>query len=270
MAWVKKLHGAVERLAKVPGLREMEQSAQRRRFLDNKDENLFYGVFDTFEAAAASAPTNLHVGYDNAESANIAYVSAISPRDYPAMFWLLRSFNDGMRSVFDLGGHVGVKYYAFRRVMGFPTDVRWTVCDVPAVVVRGREMAIARAPEGNLGFTDNYADASGQDVLFASGSLQYLPITLADLLRSLRQLPRRLVINTTPIHDSRSYFTLNSIGTAYCPYRIQARDTLLESIVALGYQKRDEWENTGKGMEVPGNEEFSLRAYSGLCFDLKA
>jgi putative methyltransferase (TIGR04325 family) len=270
MTWVKKIQAIVEGVAALPGFRGIEQNSERRRFLENQTENLFFGVFDTFDAAKASAPSNLQLGYDNDDSANIDYVSTISPRDYPAMFWLLHSFHDGMRSVFDLGGHVGVKYYAFRRAMGFPSALKWLVCDVPAVVVRGREMAAARAPEGNLSFTDRFSDASGNDILFASGSLQYLPMELSEILRNLQRLPRRIIVNTTPVHKELSYFTLNSIGTAYCPYRIQARNTFVDSIQALGYYKRDEWENTGKGMEIPGNRTFSLDAYSGFCFDLKA
>lgn len=270
MSWVNTMHRAIDRLEKWPVLKGLSQSAHRKRFLENKDQNLFLGVHDSFEAAAASAPPSLHLGYDNEESANIAYVSAISPRDYPAMFWLLRSMGEGMRSFFDLGGHTGVKYYAFRRVIGFPADIRWTVCDVPAVVVRGRELALARAPEGALHFTDRYEDLDGQDVLFASGSLQYLPVTLSDLLKGLQRLPRRIVINTTPIHETRSFFTLNSIGTAFCPYRVQAREAFVQSVIALGYQKRDEWENLGKGMEIPDSEGADVKSYSGFCFDLKA
>lgn len=269
MTWANTMHRAIDRLDKLPGLGSFSQSALHRRFLKNTDQNLFWGVFDSFEAAAASAPPALSVGYDNEASANIPYVSAISPRDYPAMFWLLRSMSDGMRSFFDLGGHTGVKYYAFRRATGFPPDLRWTVCDVPAVVVRGRELALARDPEGMLGFTDRYEDLDGQDVLFASGSLQYLPVTLPDMLKGLRRMPRRIVVNTTPIHETRSFFTLNSIGTAFCPYRVQARGAFVESVTALGYQKRDAWENLGKGMQIPNSEGADVPSYSGFCFDLK-
>lgn len=270
MEWTSTMHGLIDRLERAPGLREAGQKAYLRRFLNNTHENLFLGVYESFEQAAASAPAARPLGYDNSDSANIAYASQITPRDYPAMFWLARAMAEGLRSVFDLGGHVGVKYYAFRRVLGYPADLRWTVCDVPAVVKRGREIAAARAPEGCLAFTDRYADASGQDVLFASGSLQYLPKTLAELLSGLGRLPRRLVINGTPIHESRAFFTLNSIGTAFCPYRVQQRKAFVDSILALGYEKRDEWENTGKAMIIPFENGYDVKHYSGFCFDLSA
>lgn len=261
------LHRAADWLSGLPGIRQLDRKFHREQFLGNKDNNLFFGVFNSHDQAADSAPKGLKLGYDNPESANIPYTSAISPRDYPAMFWLLRSLNEGLRTIFDLGGHTGVKYYAFRRTMCFPKDLQWTVCDVPAVVERGKQMAVDRAPEGHLRFTDAYALASRHDVLFASGSLQYLPLTLSDLLKDLDTLPERIVVNTTPIHETRSFFTLNSIGTAFCPYRIQARSDFIASVTALGYRKVDEWENVGKGLHIPGHSDHDVAAYSGFCFE---
>eukprot|EP01035_Chromulina_nebulosa_P001384 gene1384-1840_t len=154
----QSLHRAADFLSGLPGIRQLDRKAHHERFLGNQDSNLFWGVFNTFDQAAQSAPQGLKLGYDNQESASIPYTSAISPRDYPAMFWLLRSLNDGMRSIFDLGGHTGVKYYAFRRTMNFPKDLQWTVCDVPAVVERGEQMAVDRAPEGHLAGTRRTKD----------------------------------------------------------------------------------------------------------------
>ncbi len=267
MALLERVHHAVDRLARAPGLKTLGRNRYKARFLDNADQNLFYGVYPTFGAAAASAPAARHVGYDNEESANIAYASAITPWDYAPMFWLAQSFAQGMRSVFDLGGHVGVKYYAYRRPIGYPEALRWTVCDVPAVVERGRALARTRAPEGCLHFTDRYEDASGHDVLFASGSLQYLPLTLAELIRKLATKPRRLIINTTPIHPSRSFFTLNSIGTAFCAYRVQARDDFVKAVIDLGYERVDEWQNLGKGLQLPYEDGYDVPHYSGFCFN---
>lgn len=268
MQWLHTLHQAVDRLAMTPGIRQLGRRRHARRFLHNTDENLFLGVFDSFEAAAAAAPHAGKLGYDNDDSANLPYTSVITPRDYPAMFWLGKSFSEGLSSVFDLGGHIGVKYYAFRRALGYPAALRWTVCDVPAVVARGRELALARAPEGRLLFTSDYDAAADHEVLFASGSLQYLPFTLAELLRRLPRLPRRLVINGTPIHESRAFFTLNSIGTAFCPYRVQAREAFVADIRALGYAKRDDWENTAKALTLPFQAGYDVPHYSGFCFDL--
>lgn len=251
----------------VPGLRHLREQACRRHFAENREENLFLGVYDSFEAAARDAPTTRPLGYDNAASAEL-YLPCLYPHDYPALFWLTRSLDEGMRSIFDLGGHIGLKYFAFRRVLPYPNDLRWTVCDVPAVVARGRELATARDPDGHLSFTTDAQAASGQEVLYLSGSLQYLPQRLSELLAALHVRPRRIVLNITPVHPTRGYITLNSIGTAICPYRVMARDELLHEASSLGYVKRDEWENPGKRLTLPLTTGLDLAHYTGFCFDL--
>src|SRR5438477_12426004 len=73
-----------------------------RRFEQNAQDNLFLGVFDSFEAAAASAPPTRPLGYDNPDSASL-YLRRlrIDEHDYPALFWLSLSLSEGMRSVAD-------------------------------------------------------------------------------------------------------------------------------------------------------------------------
>ena len=98
------------------------------------------------------------------------------------------------------------------------------------------------------------------------GALQYLPQSLPDLLGTLAHKPRRIIINTTPIHPSQSFYTLNSIGTAYCPYRIQAREPLIAAIEGYGYRLKAEWRNIGKQMQIPLEPEHSLTVLHRLLF----
>lgn len=262
------VHGMVDGLARASGKRWLDHQRHVQRFMDNRDENLFLGVYDSFEAAARAAPRHRPLGYDNAESAQL-YTTQIQSTDYAAMFWLGHALQEGLNRIFDLGGHVGIKYYAFRRVLHYPDDLSWTVCDVAAVVARGRELARSRAPEGRLHFTTDIAEAGQAQVLYASGSLQYLPHTLAELLDRLPHKPRRIIVNITPIHATTSYFTVNSIGTAYCPYRVQSRSEFVDAIVERGYYRHDEWDNTGKRLDLPEHPELSLDHYAGFCFDLR-
>ncbi|QGW83040.1 TIGR04325 family methyltransferase [Variovorax paradoxus] len=243
-------------------------SDYERKFLDNQDENLFMGSFESFAAAEAGAPPSKAVGYDNAEAAWEIYSHQIYFYDYPGLFWLSRSLDAGMSRVFDLGGHVGIKYYAFRRVMPYPDNLRWTVCDVPGVVQTGRELAVRREATAQLSFTTNYEDASGCDVLYASGSLQYLPVRISEIIASLAVKPKRIVLNTTAVHPERTIYTLNSIGFAVCPYRIQHDEELWADLRNAGYKRRDAWRNVGKPIEVPFVEGGDKPYYAGCCFDL--
>jgi putative methyltransferase (TIGR04325 family) len=249
-------------------LQSLSPGAYERKFLDNQDENLFMGSFENFAAAEAGAPASKAVGYDNAEAAWEIYSHQIYFYDYPGLFWLSRSLDAGMSSVFDLGGHVGIKYYAFRRVMTYPESLRWTVCDVPGVVQTGRELALQREATAQLNFTTDYTDASGCDVLYASGSLQYLPIRISEIIGSLAVKPKRIVLNTTAVHPERTIYTLNSIGFAVCPYRIQHDEELWGELRRCGYKRRDAWRNEGKLIEVPFVEGGDKPYYAGCCFDL--
>lgn len=246
----------------------VRESAYRRKFLDNRDENLFMGSFKSFAAAEAGAPPSKAIGYDNAEAAKALYSHQVYFYDYPALFWLGRSLDEGMRGVFDLGGHVGIKYYAFRRMLSYPEDLRWKVCDVPGVVQTGQELAAQREATTQLGFTTQVSEASGCDVLYASGSLQYLPTRIDEIITALPVKPRRIVLNTTAVHPDQTLYTLNSIGFAVCPYRIQHHEELLGGLAHAGYKRRDAWRNEGKPIEVPFVDGGDKPYYAGCCFDL--
>lgn len=263
------LRRIVHIVRELPGVSHWRKLEYARRFATQRNVNLYRGVFDSYEAAAASAPRTKSLGYDNQESAQL-YAGDLTPflKDYPAALWLQRAFQEGMNSVFDLGGHFGVKYYAFSERIDYPPRLKWLVCDVPAVVERGREFAVMHDRAQALSFTSEYQDADGIDVLYASGSLQYLPVTLADILASLLCKPRRLVINTTAIHPSRSFFTLNSIGTAFCPYRVMSDPAFVSGVEAQGYVLRDRWE-TPKDFVIPFERGYDLDCFKGYCFDLK-
>lgn len=102
------------------------------------------------------------------------------------------------------------------------------------------------------------------------GSLQYLPDTLAARLAALASRPRHLLLNLTPLHETRSFFTLQSIGTAYCPYRICAAGPFIESLANLGYDLVDQWENPEKRCEIAFHPEHSLDRYHGFHFRQRA
>ncbi|MDV3166672.1 MAG: hypothetical protein Q8807_03395, partial ['Waltheria sp.' little leaf phytoplasma] len=69
-----------------------------------------------------------------------------------------------------------------------------------------------------LRFTDDATDMDGYDLLLAAGSLQYLDYTLAEALGRLHRKPRYLLLNSVPVHPSRSYFTVQNMGVTCCPY----------------------------------------------------
>jgi putative methyltransferase (TIGR04325 family) len=188
--------------------------------------------------------------------------------DYPALYWVSRSLREGMQSVFDVGGATGIKFFAFHDELALWPQVSWTVQDVPAMVAKGRAIVAATDPAPPLHFTDRFEDGNGADLLFASGVLQYLPNTLAELMSGFTKFPKRIVINTAAIHASHEYFTVNSIGTAFCPYRVQTQAGVVRSLGKLGYRLREAWSNPDKPLTIPGRPTHSLQNYAGFVFDL--
>lgn len=255
-------------LAKLLPLRTLQESAYRRKFLLNTDEHLFSGSYDSFEAAASAVPTSKPLGFDNAEEARKLYSPQIFFYDYPCLFWLSRSFKDGLRSVFDLGGHTGLKFHAFRRMLDYPEDMHWKVCDVPGVVQAGREIAAERNAGAQLSFTTDFKEASGSDILYIAGTLQFLPQTLSEIIDALAVKPKRIILNTTPVHAEHAIYTVYSLGFAFSPYRIQHHDELIAQLTASGYKRRDVWQNVGKPIEVPFVKGGDAIYYVGCCFDL--
>ncbi|HEX6638649.1 MAG TPA: TIGR04325 family methyltransferase [Steroidobacteraceae bacterium] len=240
-----------------------------KSFIANRDQNLFYGVYDRWEEAEKAAASYGKSGYDNQESADLyRFMMRIAPHDYPALYWLARSLSEGMQSVFDVGGAIGIKFYAFKEHLSPWPSLRWRVQDVTAVAQTGRQIAQERGVTQQLDFTDQFADGDGTDVLFASGVVQYLPKRLGEMLANYQQLPRRIVVNTAAIHPQHEFFTVNSIGTAFCPYRIQTQAGFIGSLTKLGYRVKESWTNVGKPMTIPFRPDYSIADYSGYCLDL--
>lgn len=257
-------------LLKIAPLRMLLGQRHEMAFRRNLRRNLFRGVYQSFDAALASAPSTRPVGYDH-EAAAAMYLDRtrrVYPSDYPVLFWLERLIGAGVRRIVDFGGHVGVSYYAYRKYIRYPIDLSWRVFDLPAVTTRGRELAKTMDHTGQIAFCDQLADCADMELIIAQGSLQYLIDTLPERLRAIDARPRHVLLNLVPIHASQSYFTLQSIGTAFCPYRITALTEFVESFEALGYGLVDRWENADKSCHIPLHPEQCLDSYNGFLFSL--
>src|SRR3546814_12163657 len=98
--------------------------------------------------------------------------------DYPLVFWLGRLIADGQRSVFDLGGHIGVSYYGFRKYTDYPPDLSWTIHDLPSEMAAGRRWAQGHEPERQHPSPDPGQHADGPDARCSTGPLPSLAYTL--------------------------------------------------------------------------------------------
>ncbi|MEO6169964.1 MAG: TIGR04325 family methyltransferase [Lysobacter sp.] len=270
------LRGNLRRIAnetaELPGIRELAKPLYRRMFSNNREGNAYLGVYPSFQSAMDAAPRDLPTSYDH-DLAGQLYrdrLQRVTVSDYPVIYWLQQLVAGGGRRVFDLGGHVGVTYYSFRRYLEYPGDLQWLVHDTPSVVTAGREWASQNDPWRQLAFADTVDAASDRDVLIACGSLQYLDYSLPELLGRIADPPPHVLVNTTPMHPDRSYFTLQNIGSAICPYRITAVPEFIDDMAALGYKVIDRWESFERHLRLPFEPGHSIDRYYGFYLRLGA
>jgi putative methyltransferase (TIGR04325 family) len=226
------------------------------------------GLYTSYGAALAAIPKHRKVGYDNKESSNMyPYLLDLTRiSDYAALFYISQLAKPGYR-IFDFGGNIGLLFYNYQRRWTPPADIQWTVCDVPAVIEAGREFANTRPSEG-LGFTSNFTEAAGADLLFTSGTLQYVPETLPELLRKLGDAkPKYLLVNRTAMWNGPTFFTLQSLGAVVCPYRVQNRAEFVAGLEAEGYRVRDTWDCPESAIHVRWHLRHRIDGYAGLFLE---
>jgi putative methyltransferase (TIGR04325 family) len=266
-----KVHKLVDSAFSTPVLLNWRKSRFSQAFDAGDYGGVCRGVYATAAEAAAHAPKSLPLGYDNEGAASMYRdrLDRVYPSDYAMMLWLGKFWEEGARSVFDLGGHVGIGYYAYQKHLRYPEGLSWRVCDVPAVVESGLALAAERDLAKRLTFTSQPADADGVDLLFTSGCLQYLEETLAERIAALRVRPKWLLVNLLPLHEKHAFWTVQNIGRAFCPYRIQHAATFFNELDKLGYALIDKWENLEKSCEVAFEPDYSLDRYYGAALRLR-
>ena len=133
----------------------------------------------------------------------------------------------------------------------------------------GSEWAREHDPRGLLSFALTNAEASGFDVLLRSGTLQFLHYTLPELLAELPSAPPQVLVNLVPMHPQKSFFTLQNMGRAVMPYRVQAIPHFVEAMRLLGYSVQDQLHSRERQMRIPFEPGYTIDGYEGFCFGLQ-
>ncbi|HCF7139904.1 TPA: methyltransferase, TIGR04325 family [Pseudomonas aeruginosa] len=261
----------LRRILEGPLTRPALQRWRRRRFFSVTGFAGYFGVFEDFAQARAWLPDSPE--FDHAALA-AEYVDIRTKKvfayDYPVMWWLDRAFRDGATKVLDIGGSVGVHYYAYRRYLEMPHNLSWHVVEVPAIASIGREMAF-HAEVGVLGFSDTAALAQaldGNDIWISAGALHYLENEHpADLLAEGGNRPQHILLNKLPLYDGDDYVTTQNIGDGcFSPMYVYNRQRFISDIEAQGYVLRDEWQVHERAIYLPGFPERCVPVFSGLYF----
>ncbi len=169
--------------------------------------------------------------------------------DYPVILNLLMVRNQ-IKSLIDFGGHIGVKYYAYKRLLPNINELIWKVVDVPFCVERGRKEASQRGAT-NLSFSSDILEAGECDLLLISGALQYVTPSIGELLDSMVCFPRLIIINKLPVHFGPDYYTIENFGKAKIPYRIFNKNQFDSQLILRDYNKIDTWTIPSREISIP-------------------
>ncbi len=271
LAYSPKLGRLMDRAETLlPPLRIWHRAQYQRHFQKFYPwERLFQGVFPTRESALAAIPPARPVGYDNPAAAEFLDLpTPMLPSEYPILFHLTRLLpNAAAPEIFDLGGHLALAYNWYKPYNILPPTLRWTIYDVPAVVESGNRL-LAHTPNSQLRFTTSLAEAAHAPILFASGSLQFCPETLPQMLATLETLPPHLLINKFPATDLPTFFTLQNMGPAIAPYRISNRAEFLAALATLGYTLIDTWHTPELSAHIPFHPNEAVESFEGFYLRL--
>lgn len=242
----------------------LRSSAATRLFLESCLG--FRNTFSSFDAAQASATHYINSGHEHPDELDYHLSSSNTTResDYPLLFHLAPIAHQVHR-VFDLGGNVGNLFYSYEKQLNFPSDLIWTIYDLPAQIVLGEKIAVERGKHC-LRFVRNLGSGQGSDVFIASGSLHYFPQPLDQILLSLGSLPTHVFVNRTPCSDGDDLITVQDNGTYLVPCQLHSRSKLLHGMARLGYQLIAQWPVHELRLWVPLYPDLSPPHYSGFYF----
>ena len=244
---------------------------RRQQFLTTQGAGAYFGLFDSFNAARAWLPKNPEFDQD-ALAAEYVTIRArkVFAYDYPVMFWLEHAFRDGAKSILDIGGSVGVHYYAYRRYVEMPGALNWNVVEVPAMVSIGRKMAADQNATA-LDFTEDLQGAvadGANDIWISAGAIHYLDDARPNLLlERCKTRPKHILLNKLPLYGGEDFITAQNVGEgSIVPLHVYNKRRFVRDIEALGYSLRDEWPVHERGLYLPGHPERSFSSFTGLYF----
>jgi putative methyltransferase (TIGR04325 family) len=234
-----------------PGLKQLRRSGRLNSLL-HVGYGAYWGRFDSRDGALAFLRPSQRLSYDNDDvvEVNLDVFLEIHLFDWPVMFFLQTQLRqEKIRTLTDFGGHVGVKYYAYRSLMGLPDNFQWQVVDVPAVCREGR-LRLLKDDE-TLSFFEKIEDTRPCDALLCSGALQYADLTLQEIVARLPSRPTMIILNKIAVAGGEGFYTLESFGWGRMPYRIVAQAELDQAREELGYNLVFRWDIPYRHFEVP-------------------
>ncbi|BHH86272.1 methyltransferase, TIGR04325 family [Desulforhopalus sp. 52FAK] len=235
----------------------------------------YRGIYDSYNDAKKALPTNKPGFYDvinknkatNIETEKQGLDVRFQDMDYPVLYWLTKLMKKNS-IVLELGGNIGHFFYTFETFSLYPSGVQWIIAELREAVLLGRKIAEERN-EQRLTFveSDKMYNLGVSEILLTSGTLQYMDISLPQLLNEFQTLPPHVIVHNLPSHKDMSYWTLQNLEVCEVPYRIYSQEELLREMKNLGYGLEAQWKYDRK-VEVPYHLDMQVEGYLGYYFRL--
>ncbi|MDM0043756.1 methyltransferase, TIGR04325 family [Variovorax dokdonensis] len=253
-----------------PLFRSSRLKWERSQFLSPQNLGAHFGVYRDFAEAWRALPQS--PGF-NTDALVHEYVDVRTKRvfeyDYAIMHWLEGAFRMGATHVLDIGGSVGVHYYAYRRYLTMPAGLTWEIVEVPEIAAIGRQLARTNSAKA-LHFTTDLQAAlsSSAEVWLSCGAIQYFEDAYpATLLALSAKRPAHILLNKLPLHNGEAFVTTQNLGFgSFSPVHIFDRCRFVRAIEAQGYKLEDCWDVHERSMYIPGHPTRSFATFSGLYF----
>jgi putative methyltransferase (TIGR04325 family) len=251
-------------------IQRLRRERAKRHYFSLSGFAAHFGVFSDFEEARTFLPPSKE--FDN-ESLASEYVTVRTKRifsyDYPVIYWLTKVFGEGARKIFDIGGSVGVHYFAYRKFVEYPVELRWHIFEVPVIAKIGSQYA-EKHGESALSFgTELDFEKIDADIWVSAGALHYIEtaFNLGKWLRQCSCRPNHILLNKLPIYSGKKFVSTQNIGDrAFTPHYVYNRDEFISEVVDSGYELVDEWSVPARQFVLFDDPVRSFGSYSGLYF----
>jgi putative methyltransferase (TIGR04325 family) len=228
------------------------------------------GVFGSYREARDHLPSAM--GYDQSLILDVDDVPALTASrqdntlrnyDEPIVNFISDKISRNT-AVFNVGGNVGIEYYAYKARIPAIANTDWTICEIESVVERGTALARTRQ-EHNLQFTTDVSRGDGANIFLCVGTAQYLTEPVWVTLQRYKSLPKYVVLGYFPAGIMPRFYTVQNIGYSYAPYCIFSLSEVRESFEMLGYSLAVEW-STARPVRVPFHASRSISHFYTLIF----
>lgn len=233
----------------------------------------YRGIFESYAKALAAVPSTRVSSYDIVNQDKAAHTertkksldNCFNDYDYPLLFWLSKLFKKPV-IVLELGGSIGHCFYTFQNFISYPHGLKWIIAELYEAYMLGCEIAKERNEDRVIFIESNkISTVQPVDIFVTSGTLQYMEERVYEIIKTLKSLPKHVIIHNLPSHRKKQIWTLQKLRLCEVPYQIYSSEELIREMKELGYDLIAKWKNP-REVNIPFHLNLKVEGYLGFYF----